>query len=598
MRKLFDKTITRLVILLLCCSILPILALGTIVNRLTSSMLDTHVIKMYQQTIQKTSLSIANNIQPFIDYLRYNSEREEVVDILAKPQRTTQQQTQTNADLKLVMKNKETAVRVGYPYSYLAINNQYIRYTEYASITKLDSTISEEEWFQSLRTTHFPRIWIGVGKNATSIGINDRVYIAAPVLKNSNNVGVLMYAINISFLEKQLDNAAYGEHCSIFVLDDSGECVAAGQKNDIDYALVRDELQHLSQSARRLTIDGEDYMVAMSYANLSYTQTDWRIVAITPTSDIYQDAIKIKFAALSLTLLLMLVDVFVLMYVSDNYFAPIIVLHKSMREVRHGNLGVRIEETRTDEIGELQEGFNAMVISLERNIANVHEQERKKRELELKVLQQQIRPHFVSNTLNTIRVMADMRSATGISKAVTAFNSLIDYYFRDTADMPTVREEIQALRQYVYLQNLRFQNRFSLEEDIDQRIYACRIPKLLLQSLVENCIKHGFPDRRMQGCIRLSGRIEEKRVIIQVIDNGVGMCGKDLTQIFSEEELTRERVGEHQGLSNVHRRIRLHFGPDFGLSAAGTPGHGTTVTVTFPYIVFGKEEGNEGSDRG
>lgn len=598
MRKLLDKTITRLVILLLCCSILPILALGTIVNRLTSTMLDTHVTKMYQQTIQKTSLSIAINIQPFIDYLKYNSEREEVADILAKPQWTELQQSQVNTELKLVMKNHETAIRVGYPYSYMAVNNQDVRYTEYASIARVDAAISEKDWYLAMQSAHYPSIWVGVGENVTSIGRNDRLYIAAPVLKNSNNVGVLMYAINISFLEKQLDNAAYGEHCSIFVLDDSGDCVAAGQKNDIDYALVRDELQHLTQSARRLTIDGEEYMVAMSYANLSYAQTDWRIVAITPTSDIYQDAIKIKFAALSLTLLLMLVDVFVLMYVSDNYFAPIIVLHKSMREVRHGNLGVRIEETRTDEIGELQEGFNAMVISMERNIANVHEQERKKRELELKILQEQIRPHFVSNTLNTIRVMADMRSATGISKAVTAFNSLIDYYFRDTADMPTVQEEIQALRQYVYLQNLRFQNRFSLEENIDQRIYGCRILKLLLQPLVENCIKHGFPDRRMQGCIRLSGRIEENRVIIQVIDNGVGMCEEDLARIFSEEELARERVGEHQGISNVHRRIRLHFGPEYGISAVSTPGQGTAVTVVFPYIVFGREEGNENSDRG
>lgn len=598
MRKLLDKTITRLVILLICCSILPILALGTIVNRLTSKMLDIHVTKMYQQTVQMTSLSIAINIQPFIDYLKYNSEREELANILSMDQLTEDQQTEVNAQLNHVMKNHETAIRVGYPYSYLAINNQDIRYTEYASITKLDSTISEEEWFRSLQSTHFPRIWIGVGENATSIGKNDRIYIAAPVLKYSNNVGVLMYAINISFLEKQLDNAAYGEHCSTFVLDDSGECVAAGRKNDIDYALVRDELQQLSQSTQRLTINGDDYMVAMSYTNLAYAQTDWRIVAITPVSDIYQDAIKIKFAALSLTLLLILVDVFVLMYVSDNYFAPIIALHKSMREVRHGNLKARIRQTRTDEIGELQEGFNAMVASMEKNIANVQEKERQKRELELKILQEQIRPHFVSNTLNTIRVMADMRSATGISKAVTAFNSLIDYYFRDTADMPTVREEIQALRQYVYLQNLRFQNRFSLEEEIDQRIYACRILKLLLQPLVENCIKHGFPDRRMQGCIRLVGRIEENRVIMQVIDNGVGMSGEDLAWVFSEEELDRERVGEHQGLSNVHRRIRLHFGPDFGLSAASTPGHGAMVTVTFPYIVFGREEGNEGSDRG
>lgn len=597
MRKMTNKTMVRLFLLLFCCSILPLLAFGMIVNQLTSTMLDTHVTKMYQQTIQETSLSIAVNIQPFIDLLKYNSEREEIIAVLSAPQETASQQDAVNTELKQLLTNYEIAIRVGYPYAYMAINSQGTVYTEFAPVSQIDPQLSEIAWFQQLQDTHYPTTRLSIGQNITPIGIKDRIYIAAPILDNTANVGTLIYAINIGFLEKQLDKAAYGEHCSTFILDDSGNCVAAGNKNSIDYESIREELQQLSQTTQRLTIHDEEYMVAMSYTNLSYAQTDWRIVAITPTSDIYQDTVKIKIAAFSLTLFLALADIFVLMYVSDNYFVPIIFLHKSMREVRHGNLKVRINPIRNDEIGELQEGFNAMVISMERNIANVQEQERQKRELELKILQQQIRPHFVSNTLNTIRIMADMRCATGISKAVTSFNSLIDYYFRDTASMPTVREELQALQQYIYLQNLRFQNRFSLEEDIDPQLDSCRILKLLLQPLVENCIKHGFPDRSMQGCIRITGRIQDQQVVMQVIDNGIGMSQENLTRIFSEEELSQDRVGERQGVSNVHRRIRLHFGTEYGLSADSVPGQGTTVTVVFPYIVFGKEEANEDPNR-
>lgn len=598
MAKMMEKTVVRLFLLLLCCSVLPLLAFGTFVNRLSVNMLDTHVTKMYQQTIRETSLSIAVNIQPFIDLLNYNSQEENVISALAMEQSAEAQQETVFEDLKRALTNNKTAMRVGYPYAYLAVSAQGQAYTESSVAPEAGEAAQNCGWLQSLQAAHSTMVWIGVDENIMPIGRKDRLYIAAPVLDGTRNVGVLVYAINIDFLEKQLNNAAYGEHGSLFILDDQGGCVAAGTKNAVSYEAVGPQLQNLTGDTERLSIGGNDYLVTMANAGLSYAQTDWKIVAITPEAEIYQETIKIRILTISLTVLLTLVDLFVLLYISDHYVAPVMVLHKAMREVHRGNLKVRIHPTRDDEIGELQESFDAMVDSLEQNIQNVQEKEKQKRELELRMLQEQIRPHFVSNTLNTIRVMADMRCATGISKALTSFNHLIDYYFRDTGFMPTVREDTQHLQQYVYLQNLRFQNRFVLEEDIDAAVYDCRILKLLLQPLVENCIKHGFQDRSRQGHIRITGRLRGDSVMLQVIDNGVGMDEQTRHRYFSEEALERERGGASQGVSNVHRRIRLHFGDAYGMTASSVPGEGTVVTLTFPRMVAEEGPADENPDCG
>lgn len=597
-RKRFPgKTVVRLFLLLLCCSILPLLTLGALINQSTVQTLDTQVTKMYEQTIRETSLSISINIQPFIDMLNYNAEDVNVISALSKEQTTEDQQRETYENLKQVLLDRQAEMRVGYPHAYLVISQQGLVYSEFSYDQGLSGQMQSSSWLQRLLDSPFSTIWIGIDRNITPIGHRDRLYIAAPVFSGSENLGVLIYAINVSFLEKQLNNAAYSEQCSVFLLDDDGNCVIAAPNNAVSYDSVSDSMQNLHDTAEHIELNGSEFLVTSSLTPLAYTNTDWRIVAMTPTSDVNQETIRIRIATISMTILLVLVDILLLLYISDRYFAPVMLLHRSMLEVRHGNLKVQIRSDRKDEIGDLHDVFDDMVVSLEKSIRDVQEKEQQKRNLELRMLQEQIRPHFVSNTLNTIRIMADMRRATGISTALTSFNNLIDYYFRDSVFMPTIREDTQHLQQYVYLQNLRYQNRFILEEDIEPQVYEYHILKLLLQPLVENCIKHGFQDRSKQGIIRIIGRQEGSSVLLQVADNGVGMDAETVSRVFSEEGLSQERVGEQQGVSNVHRRVRLHFGEPYGLAAQSTPGVGTTITLTLPKLVESESDVHESSDR-
>lgn len=200
----------------------------------------------------------------------------------------------------------------------------------------------------------------------------------------------------------------------------------------------------------------------------------------------------------------------------------------------------------------------------------------KQREAEYKALESQINPHFLYNTLDSIKWLAMRKKTKDVVDTIEALSNLYRFNLNKGREIVTVGEELNSIRDYMHIQNVRFGNKITLITDVPELIIRNRIIKMTLQPLIENSVYHGIQDSlKKAGTIRISGRVQDDFVILDVADNGGGIEEKRL-----ESLLQRESGG--YGLRNVNQRLKLFYGDEYGLTVESTKGEGTIVSVRVP----------------
>jgi sensor histidine kinase YesM len=226
--------------------------------------------------------------------------------------------------------------------------------------------------------------------------------------------------------------------------------------------------------------------------------------------------------------------------------------------------------------------LQTLIDEVYRSEINKKELEFRKKEAELNALQQQINPHFLYNTLETIYWMAMSKGENEIGEMVTALGNFFRKSINKGIEYVTVAEEVQNVQYYVYLQKIRFQERFSVVWDIDQRIMGYRIIKLVLQPIIENAIIHGVESLERGGLIIVKGYEKGGRLYFEVIDNGKGMPQQKLREFEQHINSTNADSGRSVGIKNVHQRIRLYYGEEFGIHITSRENKGTRVVLELP----------------
>ncbi len=273
---------------------------------------------------------------------------------------------------------------------------------------------------------------------------------------------------------------------------------------------------------------------------------------------------------------------------SHRIVDPIDDICERLRAIGKGSLLV-CEPIQADveEVQVLSDGIESMVEQLKRLMDKNAEQEKQRRRTELALLQEQINPHFLYNTLDTLIWLIESGE---IRQAVTIVSSLSNYFRFSLSrgqNVITLAEEEQHIRSYLEIQQMRYRDLMEYEIDIEDRLKKYILPKLTLQPLVENALYHGIKNRRRKGFIRVTGRAaEDGRIILEVEDDGPGMTAERLIEVRASMAEGRR---EGFGLRTVHQRIRILFGPEYGLAVASTPEVGTKITVTIPMQVMDKE---------
>ncbi len=241
-----------------------------------------------------------------------------------------------------------------------------------------------------------------------------------------------------------------------------------------------------------------------------------------------------------------------------------------------------------EEVQILTDGIESMVGHLKRQIDKNSEQEKQRRRTELALLQAQINPHFLYNTLDAIIWLIE---SGDMNESVTMVSSLSNYFRFSLSrgkNVITLEEEEQHIRSYLEIQQVRYRDLMEYEIDIQDQLKYFILPKLTLQPLVENALYHGIKNRRRKGLIRVTGRAQNDNLILEVEDDGPGMAAERLAEVRA---YLADGGREGFGLRTVHQRIQILFGGEYGLTVESTADVGTRVIVTIPMLTVEESGG-------
>lgn len=269
---------------------------------------------------------------------------------------------------------------------------------------------------------------------------------------------------------------------------------------------------------------------------------------------------------------------------------PIRELCRITSQIAEGDFSARAKMQTADELEVLSDSVNDMSENLEVMVHQIKEDERKMRHAELRLLQEQINPHFLYNTLDTIVWLIEGDDPEKAVDMVVALSEFFRLVLSRGKEYITIREEEQHIRGYLEIQQARYRDILDYEISIDPALYRYKILKLTLQPLVENSLYHGIKYKRAKGKIWVTGKMEEgdgtqaDRILLCVEDNGIGMDEEEVRRLQTEIGKPCKETEKGFGLANVNERIRMNFGMEYGMTIESQKGRGTKVSIVIPAV--------------
>lgn len=392
--------------------------------------------------------------------------------------------------------------------------------------------------------------------------------------------GVMLIDLKYSGIEQILDRAKLANDGYIYLIDREGEIIYHPRQQLIYSELIKEnneEAATYKDGNRREVFLGEERVITVK--TVGYT--GWKIIAVTP-----QKAIKLNyyqttvFATFIISFTIFIV-VFMNVYISKRLSDPIKELEYSVKRLENGHLDTEIYVGGSYEIEHLGKTINNMVVQMKKLMDDIVEEHESKKKSELDALQSQINPHFLYNTLDAIVWMVENENQADAVRMVTALARLFRISLSKGQNIITVRDELEHVRNYLAIQQMRYKNKFTYEIQAEDDVLDMATIKLVVQPLVENAIYHGMEYMNGDGKIAIKAYSKDKSLYISVKDNGLGMPRNVVEKLLIDSNAIKSK-GSGIGLKNVQDRIQLYFGNEYGLIIESEPDVGTMMTVHMP----------------
>jgi two-component system sensor histidine kinase YesM len=399
---------------------------------------------------------------------------------------------------------------------------------------------------------------------------------------NYKQVGITVVDVDIDVLDgtvNKLDSITNGKTIIIdqsdyLIYDSSNQFVAQRYSDSEILNKAKD-----SKGSFKIERNGKVNLCVYSV----FPDTGWKLFVTIPVETLFHDAVANSRLIALVTLATGALAIFFFIFLSYSITKPLRKLALLMKKVQEGDMEVQFHVKYNDEVGMVATSFNHMVRRLKELIEEVYITNLRKKQTELDALQGQINPHFIYNTLETIRMIAVIHRVDELSEFTIAFGKLLRYSVNHVNEIVTIEDELKHLESYVYLQNKRFSNKFSLNINIQNSLMDMKTIKLIFQPIVENAILHGLEREKKPGYITIFSEQTDEMVFFKISDNGSGIDSERLKEVNQSIEL--DSLSLHTkciGLRNVNERIKLYYGENFGLAIESKLGVGTVVTLKLP----------------
>lgn len=536
-------------------------------------------IQLYtHQMVKEINNNIDSNLKIYSRLTLQIYANKEIIENMKKEHRDFNEQFEIEKTIRAVLRSLISADR--YVASAYLITSDHTKYVDGIEFPGLDE---EFEKYDRIASKAGGRIvWLPSKEHKDYFGKDYHIFMAVREIKSydGTRVGTLILVLREEFFADIYKEVYFGENVNSMILTSDLFIVSSMNKDLIGEELSGEgylqKIARIEEGTFVQNTGGQDFLVVFSTSQI----TDWKFVSIIPMKDLLKEVWHVRNIML-LIIVLFIFFLFLLSYLfSQRIIFPLKKLLAGIKRVEEGDLNISIDNKHNDEIGRLSRSFESMLTRVRGLLEEVREKEKLKSQLELDALQSQINPHFMYNTLNSIKWMAIINKQDNIKKMLNALMKMLKMAADTSQELITVKDEIELLKSYIFVQSVRFTN-FKTEYHIPEEVLSYKIIKFTLQPIVENSIIHGFGSSDRLGVIRISVRHRDEKLYIEVKDDGVGIKPEEVDTLLNGENGTRYNK---LGIRNVHERIVLHYGPEYGLRIRSQFGEGTTVTVILPVI--------------
>jgi len=389
------------------------------------------------------------------------------------------------------------------------------------------------------------------------------------------NIGTVIISIDSSVLQevcKQQQGSNQNENLGInMICDKAGKLVYYEDKNKIGQ---KSELSS-KYKVTEIKDNKSGWIIKNLYDENQYTKVIWQ-----------QE---------ETTIIIMLCIIFILVLVvfkwADKLTSSIRKVVNAMKVVEKGEFKVKIDQDKNmpNEICTIADGFNSMVERVEELMKNVTEATLKQKDAEIKALEAQINPHFLYNTLDTINWKAIENEEFEISNMINSLGKILRYAVLNSNGVVTIKDELDWLKSYIYLQEARLENKFEFFVNINEELQRCETHKLLLQPFIENSIRHGFSEKNKTYILIITCKEKEASIEFCIEDNGKGM-DEEIMYKINANQLKQEYSKDHIGIGNVLGRLKMYYGDAAGIHVESEKNKYTKVYITIPKTIRKESE--------
>ena len=567
---------TRLVIALLMISIIPLVGISGYSFHIFSAALQEKLSASISQTLSMINLNMVSEIEKYQYLCGSICISEEIKKGLLKKDMTDMEKNQAMLEIQNMIRNK-----IIYP-------AQAKNITVYDTDGKIFYDLGYDGFYQedvdrilSQLEEQDQDVWAYVHtyRDRNILVLGRRIY---EHYSKSRVIGYTLISIEEKIFSKTvLEPVGLSDSSNIMymnldgtVLSSWNRSIALGEKTGDELLKKIQERLPKKTSSFSIQEDGEDQLVTYIF-NKNLNQL---FVYTMPYHYINSEVYAMLKQILVVVMFLVLLCIGIVAMVYQGIMSPIKRMLEFCHEVSEGKLSVRIQDKHKDELSRLSGSMDHMADTIEHLMDQQKTQEKKKRELELQMLQYQLNPHFLFNTLNSLRFVAAMHKDQIVSDGIQALSSLLQNTLTNKNEYITIQEELENLENYFSILRIRyagsFEYSFHVEED---ELLSCLVPKLILQPLAENSVMHGSSDNGTVMEIQITCWRENADVMIELSDDGKGF---EVTVDALAPHPERKRIG----VANVNDRIQLNFGRKYGLKINSQPGKGTTCTLTLPEL--------------
>lgn len=443
-----------------------------------------------------------------------------------------------------------------------------------------DESIINSEWYKEALNNSEAFVWTGLQDTFIKRG-DDKSISLFRVIKDrsyTNDIGMLYMNLDVQIFSTLAERFSFSEQSQIYILDNNNMTVSRLETPEKIVALVESK-ENDWRSNYSLELDGEEKeKIFLNYIS----DYGWKVVGILPVAEVTKSTVEVFYYIAALFLVFLVLASFIWFLLMARIFSPIRKLTVATQSIHRGDFDIEVDHKSNDELGILTNNFNFMVSKIKDLLQEVVEENSRKKDAEYRALQAQINPHFLYNTLNSIRWMAIIQKADNIKKVVDVLGRLLRNSTSKMDQYITVREEVDNLKDYVYIQQIAYNNKFQVFYEIDEDILECHCLKFILQPLVENAIFHGILPKETYGNIWIASYIEGDFLVFTVRDDGVGMTEEAAGDLLEKEDVTLTKLSGI-GMSSIYGRLQMAYEGKSSLVVESSEAKGTRIIIRIPW---------------